>query len=206
MPIFNSNDIQEFEKLYRTNLINKLSGLRSAHLIATQDNDGTANVAIFNTVIHIGANPPLIGFILRPTTVERHTYQNIKETGLYTINAVHKSFHAAAHQTSAKYTRDISEFEACGLDSEYFDDFNCPFVKDSQLKIGLRLVEEKLLESNGTRLIVGEIEKVIIPDAVLSVEGDIHHESLQLVMVSGLDTYYSISKIESYPFARPDVE
>ena len=68
--------------------------------------------AIFNSIIHIGSNPPMLGFILRPLTVPRHTYTNFKENDYFTVNQVHKDDIEKAHQTAAKYDTEISEFSA----------------------------------------------------------------------------------------------
>ena len=100
--------------------------------------------------MHIGANPPYLGFILRPTTVERHTYENIKETGVYTINQITTQIHQQAHQTSAKYERGVSEFKAVSLTEYYHQDFHTPFVAESHIKIGLRFEEEHYVKCNDT--------------------------------------------------------
>ena len=78
-------------------------------------------------MVHIGSKPPLLGFVLRPTTVERHTYDNIKATSEFTVNHIHADMIDKAHQTSAKYDRDISEFEAVGLQEEYLNHCKAPF-------------------------------------------------------------------------------
>jgi len=88
MQVFTYNDLMQLPSRYRGVLLNKVSGLKSANLIGTKSKEGQTNLAVFNSVVHIGANPPYLGFILRPTTVERHTYENIKETGVYTFNQI----------------------------------------------------------------------------------------------------------------------
>jgi len=102
MNHFSLQDLTEMPSRYRANLINSCTGYKSSNLIATQNKDKGTNVAIFNSVIHIGSTPPLIGFILRPTTVPRNTYKNIKETGVFSINQVHKDMIKDAHHTAAK--------------------------------------------------------------------------------------------------------
>ena len=76
----NQEQIEELEKIYRINLINSCSGYKSANLIGTVSKKGEENLAIFSSITHLGSNPPLLGFFLRPTEiVPRHTYLNIKE-------------------------------------------------------------------------------------------------------------------------------
>lgn len=158
MKHLNSEAINKLDKRKRANLINSISGYKSANLIGTISDSGVANLAIFSSVVHLEANPPLLGFILRPVAeVPRHTYENIKQNGSYTINHVHENFVEKAHWTSAKFKRDESEFAKCGLTAEFINDFAAPFVAESKIKIGLKLVEEIPINFNKTILIIGEI-------------------------------------------------
>jgi flavin reductase (DIM6/NTAB) family NADH-FMN oxidoreductase RutF len=200
---FTFDEIIELPSRYRANLINKVSGFKSANLIGTQSKNGQTNLAIFNSVMHIGANPPYLGFILRPTTVQRHTYENIKETGVYTINQVTTKIHQQAHQTSAKYERAISEFEAVGLTEFYQDDFHAPFVAESHIKIGLSFQEEQLIQCNDTRLVIGKIEHLILPEAAILEDGDVALEQIDTATVAGLYNYYKPEHIGKYGYIKP---
>lgn len=71
-------DIESMDKRYRTNFVNSLPGFKSANLIGTISHSGIPNLAIFSSVIHVGASPALMGMLFRPVSVPRHTYQNIK--------------------------------------------------------------------------------------------------------------------------------
>lgn len=77
---------------YRAHMINSLSGFKNANIIATINKAGITNVAIISSVVNLGASTALVGFIMRPNTVERHTLENIQETQQYTINQVSDSF------------------------------------------------------------------------------------------------------------------
>ncbi len=192
-------------KIERTNLINSVSGYKSANIIGTISVSKQTNLAMFSSVVHIGASPPLLGFIMRPTgEVERHTYENIKETSVYTINHVHKSFVEKAHYTSAKFDRDISEFAACGLSEEYLESFAAPFVKESKIKLGLKFIEEIPIKLNNTILIIGEIEHLILPQNALLENGNVNLNAVEDVCISSLDTYHEVVEIAQFPFARPN--
>jgi hypothetical protein len=65
MKYFDQKDIASLDHLYRINLINSSSGFKSANLIATKSKEGISNVAVFSSVIHLGSNPPLLGFLTR---------------------------------------------------------------------------------------------------------------------------------------------
>jgi flavin reductase (DIM6/NTAB) family NADH-FMN oxidoreductase RutF len=196
--------IDSLEKKYRIALINSISGFKSASLIGTCNSKGQTNLAIFNSVVHIGANPPLLGFILRPTTVPRHTYQNILDTGYYTINHIHQDMIENAHQTGAKYDEAESEFEKCGFNTQYYGDFNAPFVAESRVKLGMRFKEELPIKSNGTYLIIGEIVHILIDDETfLDESGALDLGVANTVAISGLDSYFSPQFIKKMPIPRP---
>ena len=62
--------------------------------------------------------------IIRPNSVNRHTLENIMETNCYTINHINKDIYKKAHQTSARYPKEISEFDAVGLTQEFHNKIN----------------------------------------------------------------------------------
>lgn len=205
MKHFTRHDLDELERRKRANLINSITGYKPANLIGTISETGNTNLAIFSSCVHLGANPPLIGFIMRPLgDVERHTYENIKATGVYTINHIHKSFIRNAHWTAAKFEKDISEFEKCKLTEEVVGNFAAPFVKESLVKMGVVYVDELPIKQNGTILMIGEIEHLILPENSILENGDVDLNSVEDVCISGLYTYHEVKKIASFPYAKPD--
>jgi flavin reductase (DIM6/NTAB) family NADH-FMN oxidoreductase RutF len=205
MILINKNML-EFNKLYRTNFVNSLSGFKSANLIGTISSEGKTNLAIFSSVIHVGANPPAIGFLMRPVNVERDTYKNIKETGFFTVNHIHSAIYKQAHQTAARFSSDVSEFDECGLTPEYSGHIKAPYVKESKIKIGCRFVEEQEVKFNGTVFMVGEIIEVILPDNVVLDDGFIEIEKAGTITISGLDSYHETTKIGRLSYSKPGTE
>lgn len=189
MAEFSLEDINEMHHLYRINLINSCSGYKSANLIGTKDETGTTNVAVFSSVTHLGSNPGLLGFFLRPTTVLRNTYDNIKKTGKYTINHIHEGILEDAHHTSAKYDSHISEFDVTQLEEEYKDNFLAPFVKTAPLQLAMSYVEEYPIKANNTILLIGKIEKLYVPDNLLEKDGFINLSKGKVATINGLDGY-----------------
>ena len=191
------------EKLYRINLINSCSGYKSANLLGTKSKKGETNVAVFSSVTHLGSNPPLLGFVTRPDVVPRNTYENIKETGVFTINHIHQSITKDAHHTSAKYPKEISEFDQTDLKTEYKNDFFAPYVKDCSVQIGMHYVNEYLIEENNTILIVAKIEHLHINDKILEDDGFINLAKAQTATINGLDGYAIPQQHMRYPYQRP---
>lgn len=201
---FLQQDLLNMEQLFRRNLMNSLTGFKAAQLVGTIDKQGRTNAAVFNSAVHIGANPPHIGFILRPLTVPRHTYENIEQTGYYTLNHIATSFIEAAHQTSAKYERQESEFEQVGLTPFYSDVLAAPYVKEAPIKLGLRFSEKHHIRSNDVWLIVGEVIEVIIDQATwVQDDGFVRLDLAKVVAIGGLDAYYQPQLLARFAFARP---
>ncbi len=195
-------EIEELPQRERANLINSLSGYKSANLIGTVSDLGITNLAVFSSVVHIGSDPPLLGFITRPLKGQRHTYQNIQENGFYSINHVHETFVKNAHWTSAKFEQNESEFEKCGLTEEFIDGFIAPFVAQSKIKIGLKLVEEIPINLNKTIFMIGEIQYIILPEKALQINGNVDLNTVNDICISGQDTYHRVEKIVTLPYAK----
>ena len=204
MTFFNEEDILQMPKVKRLNIINSITGVKPANLISTIDERNRHNLAIFSSVVHLGSNPALIGFILRPQQkIRRHTYENILENGYYTINHLPNHKTLEGHYTSAKFDKETSEYDVCHFTPEFQHEFPVPYVKESFLKMGLKHVESIPIKYNGTVMIVGKILQVYVAKSSLSEEGYINLEEAKSVGISGLNTYYDLKKIDSYPYARP---
>lgn len=203
MRCFTQTDLDAMDRLYRINLVNSLSGFKSANLIATVDDHGNENVAVFSSVIHLGSDPAVLGFVLRPTTVARNSYDNIKQTGFYTINHISQEIMEDGHHTSAKYPKEVSEFKMTNLKSEYINNFKAPFVTQSPIKLAMKFVEEYPIKLNGTILVVGEILSAYIQDDLLEKDGFVNLSKGNIVSINGLDGY-ALPKLQMrYPYQRP---
>jgi len=201
---FSKSDIENAERVYRLNMMNSVSGIKPGNLIGTKSAEGVSNLAIFSSIVHLGSNPGYLGFIIRPDAeVRRHTYENIKANGCFTVNHIHRNFIEKAHWTSAKFEADVSEFDVCGLTEEYHADFVAPFVKESTLKMGFKHVESVPIQSTNTIMVIGEIRHLIVPDDAIDKRGYIDLSSFNDVGISGLNCYYELKKITEFPYARP---
>ena len=200
---FSNTQINSFDPSYKVKFINSLSGFKGVHLIGTKSATDMENLSIISSVFHIGSNPPVLGLIFRPNTVPRHTYENILETKVFTINHIHSEIIEKAHQTSARYPRDISEFKATGLTPVYKPQLNAPFVKESYIKIGLKLVEAYNILCNPTHLVCGEVIVVECDDEWVDQEGRINHNKANSICVNGLDSYYETTNEKRFPYAKP---
>jgi len=200
------NQIMNMEKQERVHFANSIGGFKSVGLIGTQNKSKLTNLAIVDSIIHIGSNPPLFGMIFRPGVVERHTLENIVETGFYTINHINENIFKQAHQTSARYDREISEFEVSGLNKEYKNNFFAPFVEESQVQLAMEFKEKIELTINNTVLVIGEVKAVYYPEDCLQKDGFLDVEKAESITCSGLDSYHKTIRIDRLSYAKPNQE
>jgi flavin reductase (DIM6/NTAB) family NADH-FMN oxidoreductase RutF len=203
MAFYNYNDIQNLDKIFKINLINSCSGFKSANLLGSISEDGVSNVAVFSSVTHLGSNPPTLGFILRPTTVPRDTYKNIKDSGIFTINHIHEAIIEDAHHTSAKYPKEVSEFDVTNLEEEFKGEFKAPFVKGAPVQMSMRFIEEVYVPSIDVMLVVSQIEELYIDDALLQTDGLINLSKGNIATINGLDTYAVPKFNKQLSYQRP---
>ena len=203
MKSFSKEEIKALDKIYRLNLINSVSGYKSANLIGTKGENGE-NLAIFSSVVHLGANPALLGFIMRPASVPRNTLTNMKHSKKFTINSVSEEIAERAHYTSANFAASVSEFEACKLTPEYLNNFEAPFLKESKLKMAMHLEQIIEIELNDTMLIVGSIENVYVEEKALTDNGQLNLNLIETVAISGLNRYHQVKEVGNFPYARID--
>jgi flavin reductase (DIM6/NTAB) family NADH-FMN oxidoreductase RutF len=198
--------ISAWDSRYRGNFINSLSGFKSVSLIGTVNASGQPNVAVFSNIVHIGANPAIVGFINRPLAAAPHTLANIQATGCYTINHITPSMVAQAHQTSAKYNEGVSEFAQTGLSELYREGCPAPFVAHSAVQYSMALLEVVPIKHNGTFFVIGAVQEVYLRSLdCVGEDGFIALTQLETVASLGMDGYYSASPLARYAYAKPNV-
>lgn len=202
--MISKQSILDFEKPYRTQFVNSLAGYKQPVLISSIDSNQQVNLAIFNSLIHIGAHPPLFGLIFRPSIVERHTLTNIKETEFFGLNYMDTNYIKPMHQTSARYPKEVNEFVACGFEEEWLEGCPMPFVREAKIKVLMKRVEEIEIQSNQTQMIIASIEQVFIEESYISSDGFIRFDELHIAASQGLDTYFEPTKIDRFSYAKVD--
>ncbi len=197
--------ISQMEKIERLNLINCVTGYKSANLISTKSKNGISNVAVFSSVTHLGSNPAIIGFIIRPTTLPRDTYKNIKETGFFTVNHITVDMIADSHHTSANYNSGVSEFDKTNLEEEYKNGIEIPFVKKSPVQLYCKYLNEYYIKENDTIHVIASIEHLFFDDNLQHKDGWLQLDKGNIVTINGLDGYCMPKLIDRFEYARAEV-
>ncbi|MDF1673725.1 MAG: DUF2452 domain-containing protein [Vicingaceae bacterium] len=200
--IFTQQKIENWDKVFRLKMINSITGYKGVNLIGTQSNEGILNLGLFSSVFHISSNPALIGIMIRPHTVPRHTLENIRLTKEFTINQVQAKFVKQAHFASANWDKEESEFDQCNFKAEFVDGISAPFVSECDLKFACRLEEELHLKSYNSILLVGSIIYGDVSDECINDDGQLDLEKINSVCVTGLNQYSFPKKLKYLPYAR----
>ena len=205
MKTFDTAAIDAMAKIPRLNLINSVTGYKSANLIGTCSNDGILNVAIFSSITHLGSNPALLGFRIRPSaSTPRDTYPNIKDNQYFTVNHITSAMIADAHHTSSAYEPGISEFDKTKLESEFLDGQKVPFVKNSPVRLLCKYVNEYPIAENGCIHLIASIEKIYVEDDLIQKENWVRLDLAEVVTINGLDGYSAPKLIDRFEYARPN--
>jgi flavin reductase (DIM6/NTAB) family NADH-FMN oxidoreductase RutF len=202
---FDKPAIAAMEKRERAAFVNSLSGFKSANLVGTTDGEGNTNLAIMSSTVHLGSDPPLLALVVRPGDEERHTLANLLASGFYTLNHVTADIVERAHQTAARYSQDVSEFDATGLTPQWLADFPAPFVAEAGIKLGMELRETHELAINKTHLVIGEAVQIMLPEGCRLPDGALDLTRAGSVALAGLDTYHATTPIKRMAYAKPDL-
>ena len=204
LKTYSGDDLQNFDKNFRREFVNALSGAKPAMLVGTTERTQQVhNLSLVSNVLHIGSNPPLMGVLFRPDVVPRHTLSNIRTTGYYTLNHVSEALVEPAHIASAKYEMQTSEFEASNLQPAFTHTLPAPYVAEAQVQIGLKLEEQLDIQTNGTHLVVGRIIEVRLPESAVQDDGYIALDKLASISVVGLQGYQRLVPHSRMGYIRP---
>jgi len=208
LKTINVKEQADYTKQEWTRIVNCLSGFKSVNLVGTVDSEGVENLSVISSFFHLGASPALMGFVVRPhsTKSPRHTLMNIKETNFYTMNAIVKDIYLKAHQASARYPFEVSEFDQVNLPSVYKNAFKAPYVENSSLQVGFKLVEIVDVKHNQTQIIIGEVVEIHILEKMLRKDGFVDIEAGGVLALSGLDSYHETKRLARLSYAKPDKE
>jgi flavin reductase (DIM6/NTAB) family NADH-FMN oxidoreductase RutF len=108
-----------------------------------------------------------------------------------------------AHQTSARYPKTMSEFDATQLTPLFQEGFVAPFVKESHIQIGMEFKERIEISINQTSMVIGEIKWIHFPDHCLSEDGFLDIEKAGSITSTGQDSYHTTQLLQRLEYAKP---
>lgn len=174
---------------------------------STMDQNGNPNLSPFSFFNVFSANPPILIFSparrVRDNTT-KHTLENAESTKEVVINVVNYDIVQQMSLSSTEYGKGVNEFEKAGL-TMLKSDIVKPFrVAESPVQFECKVnnIIKLGTEGGAGNLVICEVVKLHINDAVLSESGSIDQEKLDLVSRAG-GSYYSRAKTGFFEIPKP---
>ena len=174
---------------------------------STIDDYGNPNLSPFSFFNVFGANPPIMIFSparsVRNNTT-KHTLDNAEITKEVVINVVNYAIVQQMSLSSTMYPKGVNEFEKSGL-TMLKSDIVKPFrVAESPVQFECKVTDIIYTGNEGGagNLIVCEVVKMHISEAVLADDGSIDQYKIDLVARAG-GSYYSRSRDGFFEIPKP---
>ena len=186
-----------------------LSGVapRPIALVATVDGEGRHNLSPYSFFNAFGANPPVI--VVSPAYrgkdgTAKHTFENIRDTGEFTVSAVSYSMVEQISLASSDYDRGVDEFEKAGFTKLPMDVVAAPGVAESPFVMECRLLQH--VDTGGKpgsgNLMIAEVLRFHVRDSAF--EGErIDPHRLDLVARMGYNWYCRASGDALFELPKP---
>lgn len=174
---------------------------------STIDEKGIPNLSPFSFFNVFSSNPPLMIFSpnrrVRNNT-NKHTYENAKKTREVVINMVSYDIVQQMSLSSTEYPEGINEFKKAGLTMVPSEVVKPPRVGESpvQFECKVQKIIELGKEGGAGNLILCEVVKIHINEAVLDENGSIDQYKIDLVSRMG-GSWYGRSKLGMFEVPKP---
>jgi len=183
-------------------------GPRPIAFASTIDENGNPNLAPFSFFNVFSANPPIL--IFSPARSGRNnttkdTYNNVKAHPEVVINVVNYTIVHQMSLASSPYAPGVSEFEKAGF-TALKSDLVKPFrVAESPMQFECKVIEVKELGTEGGagNLIICEVVKIHINEAVLDENGMIDQHKIDLVSRMGGNWYCRADQNSMFEIQKP---
>lgn len=199
----------------RYRLMTDLVAPRPIAWVSSLASSGVANLAPFSYFQGVCSDPPTIvlGIAWLPSGRPKDTLANILETRELTINHVSEPLVAAMNATSAEYPADVSEWQACGIESAPAKVVSPARVAraiagfECRLQHAIPLGRTRLGTPSST-LVIAEILHFWIAEGLLERDGRGHLQAIDpdaLRAVGRLGGIAYVKTTEPFELPRPDL-
>ena len=100
------------------------------------------------------------------------------------------------------FPENVSEFGACNLSDERVSEFAAPFVRESNVSIGVRYIRHFSIEENEVVMIIGSMEILVVNEDIIQDNGEVDLMHAQSIGVAGNNTYYNLNKFSSFDYIK----
>ena len=183
-------------------------GPRPIAFASTVDAEGNPNLSPFSFFNVFSANPPIL--IFSParngrTNSTKDTYNNVKIVPEVVINVVNYDIVHQMSLSSSPYGSGINEFEKAGLTpiaSELIKPFRV-LESPVQFECKVNQVIELGTEGGAGNLVICEVLKIHINEAILDSDGMIDQKKIDLVARMGGDWYCRANAAAMFEVKKP---
>ena len=180
-------------------------------LASTIDKEGQVNLSPFSYFNLFSMNPPICIFSpsrrVRDNTT-KHTLENLKEVPECVINIVNYAMVQQVSLSSCEYPKDINEFTKAGFTQIPSDLVAPPRVAESPIQLECTVAQIIALgeKAGAGNLVLAEIKKIHIAEAVLNANNKIDQAKLDLVARLGGDWYARINEQNLFEVTKPNTQ
>jgi flavin reductase (DIM6/NTAB) family NADH-FMN oxidoreductase RutF len=178
---------------------------------STIDAAGQVNLSPFSFFNLFSTTPPILIFSpsrrVRDNTT-KHSWENILEVPEVVINIVDYDMVQQISLASCEYPKEVNEFIKAGFTEEPATLVRPPMVKESKIRIECRVLETKVLGSQGGsgNLVICEALRMHIDASILDEAGtQIDQQRISLVARLGADWYCRTGPDNLFRVEKPNV-
>jgi flavin reductase (DIM6/NTAB) family NADH-FMN oxidoreductase RutF len=174
---------------------------------STVDVDGNPNLSPFSFFNVFGANPPILIFSparrVRDNTT-KHTLDNVLATKEVVINVVNYAIVQQMSLSSTEYPEGVNEFKKAGFTMLPSDEIKPFRVAESPVQFECKVNDVIFTgdEGGAGNLIICEVVKMHISEAVLADDGSIDQHKIDLVARAG-GSYYTRARDGFFEIPKP---
>ena len=183
-------------------------GPRPICFASTIDQEGQVNLAPYSFFNVFSARPPILIFSparrVRDNTV-KHTLENVQAVPEVVINVVNFAMVQQMSLASTEYPKGVNEFVKAGFTMAPSEAVRPPRVAEAPVQLECKVVNVIELGTQGGagNLVMAEVIRLHIDEQILSDQGQIHPEKIDLVSRMG-GNWYSRAKSGLFEVAKPN--
>lgn len=145
-------------------------------LVSCRSKDGEDNALAVRYAGNCSYNPPMIMVGIVPS---RHSYNMIKETGVFVVNLVSEDQREQYAYLGSRSGRDEDKLKALGMNVGEGVKVNAPLLLDSPVSIECKVVDSIMTGSH--EMFVGKVEYVHAKEDLIKENGSIDYSKIDLL-------------------------
>jgi flavin reductase (DIM6/NTAB) family NADH-FMN oxidoreductase RutF len=204
-------DLHNLSAADKQNYLQHAIAPRPICFASTIDKEGNVNLSPFSFFNLFSSNPPIVIFSpsrrVRDNTT-KHSLQNVLEVPEVVINIVDYDMVQQASLASCEYPKGVNEFVKSGFTAEPATLVKPPMVKESKVKMECKVMEVKPLGTEGGagNLVICEVLRMHIDDAILNENKKINQQKLHHVARLGGDWYCVVNEHNLFQVEKPNTQ